>query len=74
MTPSSLEKALIERAKAENPAFKNFVWSVSDVRFTNKLGKNVMAVDLTAANKVPLGCPHSTIACIHIDVGMEEQL
>ncbi len=70
MTPSRLEKALIERAKAKNPAFKDFIWSVSDVHFTNKLGKGVMAVDLTAVDKTP----PSTIACIHIDVGMEERL
>lgn len=70
MTPSSLEKTLIERAKAKNPAFKDFIWSVSDVRFTNKLGKDVMAVDLAAVGKTP----HITTACIHIDVGMEERL
>ena len=67
MTPSSLEKTLIERAKAENPAFKGFSWSVSGVRFTNKLGKDVMAVDLTAVHK-------STTACIHLDIGMGDSL
>lgn len=70
MTPSSLEKALIERAKAENPAFKDFIWSVFGVRFTNKLGKDVMAVDLTAVGKTP----HITTACIHMDILMDEQL
>lgn len=67
MTPSSLEKTLIKRAKAKNPAFKDFIWSVSDVHFTNKLGKDVMAVDLTAVHK-------SMTACIHLDIGMGDLL
>lgn len=67
MTPSRLEKALIERAKAKNPAFKDFSWSVSDVRFTNKWGRDVMSVDLTAVHK-------STTACVHMDILMDEQL
>lgn len=67
MTPSSLEKTLIERAKAKNPAFRGFSWSVSDVRFTNKLGKAVMAVDLCASAK-------NTVAYVHLDIGMGERL
>lgn len=67
MTPSNLEKTLIERAKAKNPAFRDFSWSVSDVRFTNKLGKDVMAVDLCASAK-------NTVAYVHLDIGMGDLL